>query len=128
MKEYFTNFYKCVDFKGKTTRENFLLFCVIDGIFYIICLLLDIFIHSDWHIAGMTLGILGFLPNISICIRRLHDTGKSGWWTALPIVGLPLIVFSLYIKNFDFMSPFIIIEGIISLYLFFLLLHPSKKS
>lgn len=34
------------------------------------------------------LGLL--LPNISVTVRRLHDTGKSGWWWLLlqvPLIG-----------------------------------------
>ncbi|MCI1219467.1 MAG: DUF805 domain-containing protein [Bifidobacterium sp.] len=35
------------------------------------------------------------LPGIAIFVRRLHDSGRSGWWAALPIgLGLLTIVFS----------------------------------
>lgn len=30
------------------------------------------------------------IPSLAICIRRLHDVGKSGWWylwILLPLVG-----------------------------------------
>lgn len=30
------------------------------------------------------------IPSLSICVRRLHDIGKSGWWylfALLPLVG-----------------------------------------
>ena len=36
------------------------------------------------------------LPSIGVEIRRLHDTGRSGWWLLLvfiPIVSLVLLVF-----------------------------------
>jgi len=36
-----------------------------------------------------------FLPNISVTIRRLHDTGRSGWWMfiALTVIGvIPLVI------------------------------------
>ena len=40
-----------------------------------------------------------FLPGLSLIIRRLHDTDRSGWWfwiILVPIVGvIVLIVFSL---------------------------------
>jgi uncharacterized membrane protein YhaH (DUF805 family) len=42
-----------------------------------------------------TLGVL--LPNIGVSIRRLHDTGRSGWWLLIglvPLIGaIVLIVF-----------------------------------
>jgi hypothetical protein len=28
------------------------------------------------------------LPNIGVCVRRLHDTNRSGWWALLPIVNV----------------------------------------
>lgn len=36
------------------------------------------------------------VPSLAVTIRRLHDTGKSGWWVLLgliPFVGLVLLVF-----------------------------------
>ena len=38
-----------------------------------------------------------FIPNLAVGIRRLHDTGKSGWWLLIglvPLIGaIVLIVF-----------------------------------
>ena len=39
--------------------------------------------------------MLHFIPNIAITVRRLHDTGKSGWWyllSLIPYIG-PFILF-----------------------------------
>ena len=35
-----------------------------------------------------------FLPTLGLEVRRLHDTGKSGWWVliALTIVGIILLI------------------------------------
>jgi uncharacterized membrane protein YhaH (DUF805 family) len=32
------------------------------------------------------------LPDLAVGARRLHDTGKSGWWQLLLIVPLGVIV------------------------------------
>lgn len=38
-----------------------------------------------------------FLPSLAVTVRRLHDTGRSGWWifiSGIPILGaIILIVF-----------------------------------
>lgn len=37
-----------------------------------------------------------FIPNLAVNIRRLHDTGRSGWWyliTFIPVISLVYIVF-----------------------------------
>ena len=36
-----------------------------------------------------------FLPSLAVCIRRLHDIGKSGWWYLLafiPLVGAIILI------------------------------------
>jgi uncharacterized membrane protein YhaH (DUF805 family) len=37
-----------------------------------------------------TLAVL--VPNISVSVRRLHDTNRSGWWLLLPLVPWLLIL------------------------------------
>ena len=45
--------------------------------------------------AIVTLGLL--LPSVSVLVRRLHDTDRSGWWALIilvPIIGaIALLVF-----------------------------------
>lgn len=46
----------------------------------------------------MVCGIVGLallLPSLGLCVRRLHDIGKSGWWWLLaliPIVGAIILI------------------------------------
>jgi uncharacterized membrane protein YhaH (DUF805 family) len=35
--------------------------------------------------------VLTFVPNISVAIRRLHDTDRSGWWWLLSFVPFGII-------------------------------------
>ncbi|MGI9370269.1 MAG: DUF805 domain-containing protein [Ruegeria sp.] len=42
----------------------------------------------------VSLGII--LPNIAVGVRRLHDTGKSGWWILIglvPIIGTLVLIY-----------------------------------
>lgn len=42
-----------------------------------------------------------FIPSLALSVRRLHDTGKSGWWmliTLIPLVG-PLIMLFFMVKD-----------------------------
>ena len=39
-----------------------------------------------------------FLPNLAVMVRRLHDTGRSGWWVLIvliPILGLLVLIYFL---------------------------------
>ncbi len=42
-------------------------------------------------------GLAIFVPSLAVAIRRLHDTGRSGWWYLIVLVpyvgGIVLIVF-----------------------------------
>ena len=32
-----------------------------------------------------------FLPGLAVAVRRLHDTGRSGWWLVLPLVVMAVL-------------------------------------
>lgn len=33
------------------------------------------------------------VPSIAVGVRRMHDTGRSGWWLLFPVVNLVLLCF-----------------------------------
>ncbi len=33
-----------------------------------------------------------FLPNVSMSVRRLHDVGRSGWWSLLALTGIGVLL------------------------------------
>jgi uncharacterized membrane protein YhaH (DUF805 family) len=94
--EYFLSAVKrYAEFTGRATRQEYWMYVL----FYII------FAMGVGVIGGLlgtmalsTIYSLGLLiPSISICTRRLHDTGRSGWWqliALIPLIGwIVLIVF-----------------------------------
>jgi uncharacterized membrane protein YhaH (DUF805 family) len=41
-------------------------------------------------------GLALIVPNLSVAVRRLHDTGRTGWWILLlliPVIGLVVLIF-----------------------------------
>ena len=58
---------------------------------------------ADSFGAGYVPGLLGsvwslvnFVPGISVGVRRLHDTDRSGWWLLLvfvPIIGVLVLLY-----------------------------------
>ena len=61
-------------------------------------------------------------------VRRLHDTGKRGWWAFLQLfLAIVFAPFLLSNPNSVLLAPFIIIEGLLSLLVFYLVLQPSKE-
>ncbi len=77
-----------VDFEGRVTLKPFWMFVLI----YVV---LSIIVGSVLEILQTILALALLLPSIGITTRRLHDTGKSGWWQLLwfvPIVGWVILI------------------------------------
>ncbi len=86
---------KYADFEGRTGREEYWMFILI----YIGIAIVVMFVSSFLNML-LTLALL--VPNIAIAARRLHDTGKSGWWqlvALIPILGLIILIILLVIKG-----------------------------
>ncbi|MEA2025478.1 MAG: DUF805 domain-containing protein [Chloroflexota bacterium] len=54
---------------------------------------------STGYIVASVVALAIFLPNLAVTVRRLHDTGRSGWWLLIVFIpfvgGLILFVFLL---------------------------------
>lgn len=83
-------------FTGRASRRefvNFLLWSFVFGLvagFVEVLLFPEYFFVTGQSLLGnlLSLGIL--LPNIGVAIRRMHDVGKSGWYSLIPIYNLVL--------------------------------------
>ncbi|MBQ2950729.1 MAG: DUF805 domain-containing protein [Prevotella sp.] len=79
-----TCFGKFMTFGGRARRSEFWWFCLLN------------FIIGCIPFVGWIWGLIVLIPSIAVGIRRLHDTGRSGWWYLLvlvPLVNLLLIYF-----------------------------------
>lgn len=60
-------------------------------------LLEDLVIGADYTVSSSVWSLVTVLPSLAVSSRRLHDTGRSGWWQLLillPVIGwIALIVF-----------------------------------
>jgi uncharacterized membrane protein YhaH (DUF805 family) len=93
---------KYADFSGRARRKEYWFFVLFYIIILIALMILDGFVGTN--IAGAGFGILTgiymlavLIPGIAVSVRRLHDTGRSGWWLLIdlvPLVGaIVLLVF-----------------------------------
>jgi len=96
------------DFGGRSRRSEYWfiqLFLVVTNIAVAIIDLalmgwdVDRFIaNGGGGIVGLVWILVTIVPALAVLVRRLHDTGKSGWWALvgfLPLVGaIVLLVFT----------------------------------
>jgi uncharacterized membrane protein YhaH (DUF805 family) len=91
-----------VKFDGRASRPAFwwwFLFGILVGIGASI---IDAIIGSFGVVSGLAALAL-LLPNLSVAIRRLHDTGHTGWWvliSLIPIIGF-IVLLIFYLRESD---------------------------
>jgi uncharacterized membrane protein YhaH (DUF805 family) len=96
MEEYLNVWRQYAVFNGRASRPEFWLWYLLN----IVAALLLAFIGGAIGLHGYLSGIYNiaaFIPGLAVSVRRLHDTGRSGWnllWWILPVIGwIVLIVF-----------------------------------
>ncbi|MFJ3964996.1 DUF805 domain-containing protein [Streptomyces sp. NPDC090036] len=73
-------------FSGRATRREYWMFTLIDTVFLIALFLLDSYLGTTVPESVYALAVLP--PTIGVSVRRLHDTGRSGWWIIAALVPL----------------------------------------
>jgi uncharacterized membrane protein YhaH (DUF805 family) len=83
-------------FSGRARRTEYWMFFLINFIIVVVLGLIGMAIKLSTILGGIY-GLAVLIPSIAVGIRRLHDTGRSGWWLLIgliPLVGtIILIVF-----------------------------------
>ena len=90
-----------VTFTGRSRRKAYWVFFVFNVIATILANLIDNVLglagQSVYGPVSMLYALAVFLPGLALAVRRLHDTGRSGWWMLLgfiPLIGwIVLLIF-----------------------------------
>ena len=84
---------KYADFTGRARRKEYWMFILVYFILSLVVGVLDAMVGMGFLAIIFTLGMI--IPSFSIAARRLHDTGRSGWWQLILLI--PLIGFIVFI-------------------------------
>ena len=100
MKWYIEAITNYVNFKGRARRKAYWMFVLVNLIIVMLLNLLDGVFDITVGASGVGLisfvySLLVFLPGLALSVRRLHDTGRSGWWILINIV--PFVGFIIFI-------------------------------
>lgn len=81
------------DFSGRARRREYWMFVLYNLIFAIAAMIIDNL--SGLVIDGLFYGVFYFIyilavliPGLAVTVRRLHDTGKSGWMVFISLIPL----------------------------------------
>ncbi|MFT5136615.1 MAG: uncharacterized membrane protein YhaH (DUF805 family) [Arenicella sp.] len=86
-------FKQYADFNGRAARKPYWMFAL--NVFFISILLDIIGGMLGIEYLAMIFVLVMLVPQISFAARRLHDTGRSGWWYLLaliPVIGTIIII------------------------------------
>ena len=85
-----------MDFKGRTSKSDFWWAVLGSIIVGIVVGLIAKLLGPVGTILNLLISLALAVPEIAMGVRRMHDTGKPGWWVIVPIAN---IIFA--VKNGD---------------------------
>ena len=82
-------------FNGRARRKEYWMFVLFSCLISLVLAIVEGVIGLPGVLSGLySLGVL--VPSFAVLFRRLHDTGRSGWWVLLlfvPLLGALAILF-----------------------------------
>ena len=88
------------DFRGRASRKEFWYFILFNFLIHVSVTMYGAMIESEGFlaIANSLIFIALFIPRFAVLVRRLHDSGKSGWFLLMglfPPASIVLFIFTL---------------------------------
>lgn len=103
---------KYADFSTRASRKEFWSFALFYWFLclamFMISILVDVVFEHSFQMFRLTVGVsviialLLMVPTYAVCVRRLHDTGRTGWWLLLyfiPCIGAIALLIMLCRKS-----------------------------
>jgi uncharacterized membrane protein YhaH (DUF805 family)/DNA-directed RNA polymerase subunit RPC12/RpoP len=92
-------FLKCLrqyaDFSGRARRKEYWMFVLFNFIFFSCATILGS-VAPWFNVIALIYTLAIFIPGLAVTFRRLHDTGRSGWWILLALIPVGTIVIVIF--------------------------------
>ena len=92
---------KYASFSGRARRTEYWMFFLV---YFVIALVIGV-VEGLLSIGGYLTGIFALvhlLPSLGVTVRRLHDSGRSGWWvlvSLIPVIGALVLRYFMVISG-----------------------------
>lgn len=96
------------DFNGRARRKEFWMYSLFTVLISLVLSVVDGVLgleiggsglYGGW--LGAIYGLVTFIPGVAVSVRRVHDTGRSGWWLLIALIPLIGIIVLLVIECLD---------------------------
>ncbi len=84
------------NFAGRARRQEFWMFVLVNIVINIILSIIGLALGKFGVYLSYLYSLAILIPTIAVGVRRLQDTGRSGWWMLLclvPLVNLLVVYF-----------------------------------
>lgn len=83
-------------FSGRARRQEYWMFTLINVVLDVVLYSLFLISHSTiFTLLSSLYGLAILLPGLAVFVRRMHDTGRSGWWFFLALIPLVGVIIQL---------------------------------
>ena len=86
----------CSVLEGRASRQEYWMFFLFSFIvsfcIVIVELILESITKTNQSVLSNIYSLAMLAPSISVAIRRMHDTNRSGWWSIVPIMSLVYLI------------------------------------
>jgi len=114
---------KYFKFTERARRSEFWYWCLSVVIAIFIIGVLGEFI--DMGMVSLLFGLAIFMPGFAVSVRRLHDTGRTGWWLVWFFLGFPglfvmaaLMSAGMYLNRSEPSSTAVMLYGLFNIAIF----------
>jgi len=77
-------------FSGRARRQEYWMFALFNIVISIVLSIIGSVL--DLGILSIIYSLAVLLPSLGVSVRRLHDTGKSGWWILIALIPLAGVI------------------------------------
>lgn len=87
MKWYIKVLKNYANFNGRAHRKEYWMFVLFNIVFSVVAVLLDNLLGADEvGVISVLYSLAVLIPGWAVMVRRLHDTGRSGWMILISLV------------------------------------------